>query len=122
MPEPSNPTVSTSAPTFAPRNRLRLIKACRFIKVVATLFVIAFFCAYAKTYSRYGTPHTQPQAAPTQSLTQIFTPTPSRPNHHRRVLLPVRHVKRHPQHPSIYHLATLRRIRRFFSRMLDVRS
>jgi hypothetical protein len=122
MPEPSNPTPPTSATTFAPRNRLRLTKALRAIKVLAAVFVIAFFCAYAKTTIRYGTPHTQPQA----SLTQFFTPTaphaPSRLAPHRRVLHTVRHVRRRPQHPGIYHLATLRRIRRFFSQMLDVRS
>jgi hypothetical protein len=126
MPEPSSPILSTSprnaAPTFAPRNRLRLKYALRFIQALGAVFVLAFFCAYARTYVRYGTPNTQPPPTLTQLVSQVTTPTHSRLAPRPHVSLPVRHVKRHPQHPSPYHLATLRRIRRFFSRLLDVRS
>ena len=121
MPEPSNPIASphNTAPTFAPRNRLRLHKALRTIKLFATVFVLAFVCAYARTYLRYGTPHAQPQASLTQLFTQTDTSAPSSPTPRR---IPVRHVKRHRQHSSPYHLATLRRLRRYLYRVLDVRS
>jgi len=136
MPEPSNPSLSTSpadvATPTAPRKMLRLNKACRFIKAVALVCIVAFFCAYLRTYIRYGTPHTQPRAFLAHVTTQTSTRTPShlapsrlsprRLSPRRRAFLPVRHAKRHPRHPGLYHLATLRRLRHFFSQLLDVRS
>jgi hypothetical protein len=125
LPNPSN----TAAPSIAPRRMLRLNKAGWIIKALASLFVVAFLCAYARTYSRYGTPHTQTRASLTHPVTQAFTPTRLHLDHHRRLFIParhafvpVRHTRRRPQHASLYHLATLRRIRRFFSQLLVVRS
>jgi hypothetical protein len=118
LPNPSN----TSASSIAPRRMLRLNKAGWIIKALASLFVVAFLCAYARTYSRYGTPHTQTRASLTRPVTQAFTPTRMHLDHHRRLFVPVRHTRRRPQHASPYHLATLRHLRRLFSQLLVVRS
>ena len=126
MPEPSNPTLSTlpgnAAPSIASRKMPRLNKAGWIIKSLASLFVVAFLCAYLKTYNRYGAPRTPTRASLTHPLTQAFAPTHFRLNHRRRVFLPVRHTKRRPPRSSLYHLATLRRLHRLFSQLLVVRS
>jgi hypothetical protein len=126
MPALSNPSVgslsSDAAP--APRRMLRLSKAGWIIKTLATIFVIAFLCAYAHTYLRYGTARPQATASVTRPIPQIFfTPTHSRFSHRRQVFVrPVHQVRRHARRANPYYLASMRRLRRLFSQLLVVRS
>jgi hypothetical protein len=129
MPEPSNPSLgspsSDTAP--APRKMLRLNKAGWIIKSLASLFVFAFLCAYARTYLRYGTPRTQTSISVTRPITISRTPAPLpvhyRISHRRQAFFrPVHQVRRHTRRSSPYYLASMRRLRRLFSQLLFVRS
>lgn len=111
----------------APRKMVRLAKAGWIIKALATIFVIAFLCAYIHTYMRYGTPRTQASAFPTHPITvsRIQAPLPahSRTFRRRQVFFrPVHQVKRRTHRSNPYYLASLRHLRHLFSEMLDVRS
>ncbi len=124
-PNPALPTPTDDA--TAPRKMLRLNKAGNTIKILASIFVIAFLCAYAHTYVRYGTPRPQTTASLAQpatvSHTQALQPFHPRAFHRRQVLLrPVHQLKRHAHRATPYYLASLRRIRRLFSQLLVVRS
>jgi hypothetical protein len=103
---------------------LRLNRAGWIIKTLASLFIVAFLCAYAHTYLRYGAPRLQTTTSVTHPVTQtFFTPTHSRISHRRQSLFrPVHQVRRHTRRSSPYYLASMRRLRRFFSQMLVVRS
>jgi hypothetical protein len=129
MPELSNPSAgspsSDTAP--APRKMLRLNKAGRIIKSLASLFVFAFLCAYAHTYLRYGAPRTQTTASVARAITISPTrsplPIPYRVSHRRQAFFrPVHQVNRHARRSKPYYLASLRHIRRLFSQLLVVRS
>jgi hypothetical protein len=102
----------------------RLHKAGRTIKVLASIFVLAFLCAYARTYDRYGTAHPQTTAAVARNTSHIFfTPTHFRPAHHRQSFFrPAHQARRHARRTNPYYLASLRRLHRLFSQLLVVRS
>lgn len=113
----------------APRKMIRLNKAGWIIKALATLFVVAFLCAYLNISIRYGTPHTQTRASLNHSLTQQplpirthFSPRRRAFHHHQPVFLRVRHITRRQPRTRLYHLASLRHLRHLFTEMLDVRS
>jgi hypothetical protein len=111
----------------APRKMVRLTKAGWIIKALATIFVIAFLCAYLHTWMRYGAPRTQASVAPTHLITvsrmQAPRPIHSHIFHRRQVFFrPVHQVNRHARRSNPYYLASLRHLRRLFSEMLDVRS
>jgi hypothetical protein len=111
----------------APRKMVRLAKAGWIIKALATIFVIAFLCAYLHTYMRYGAPRTTASVSRTHPITVSRTQAPppihSRISHRRQVFFrPVHQVKRHTRRSTPYYLASLRHLRRLFSEMLDVRS
>ena len=122
MPTPSNPATPTTTPCKMPRLR----RAGNTIKILASIFVFAFLCAYAHTYLRYGNgaPRPQTTASVTRSTPQsFFTPTHPRPSHRRQsILRPVHQAKRHPRRSNPYYLASMRRLRRLFSQLLVVRS
>ena len=124
MPTPSNP--APLATTAATRKMPRLRRAGNTIKILASIFVFAFLCAYAHTWLRYGNvaPRPQTTASVTRSTPQsFFTPTHPRPSHRRQsILRPVHQAKRHPRRSNPYYLASMRRLRRLFSQLLVVRS
>ncbi|MGA7155657.1 MAG: hypothetical protein WBY53_02355 [Acidobacteriaceae bacterium] len=124
MPEASNAPQPT--PTPHPRMR-RLIRAGSIIKSLATIFIVAFLFAYAHTTLKYGTPHPQTTASISHPIAHpsFFTPTRYRITHQRRAFFrptrrPVRHTTRRPRRSSPYYLASLRRLRHFFTRVLAV--
>jgi len=104
----------------------RLRRAGNTIKILASIFVFAFLCAYAHTYLRYGNgaPRPQTTASVTCSTPQsFFTPTHPRPSHRRQsIFRPVHQAKRHARRSNPYYLASMRRLRRLFSQLLVVRS
>jgi len=126
MPTPSNPATPTDAAT-APSKMPRLRRAGNTIKILASIFVVFFLCAYAHTYLRYGTPRPQTTAsiAPPINISRTQPPQTFHPRaFHRRqaILRPVHQVKRRTHRTNPYYLASLRRIRRLFSQLLFVRS
>jgi len=122
MPTPSNPAIPTTTPCKMPRLR----RAGNTIKILASIFVFAFLCAYAHTYLRYGNGTPRPQT--TASITRpaapsLFTPTHFRPAHRRQAIRrPVQQLKHRTRRTTPFYLASLRHIRRLFSQLLVVRS
>ena len=123
MPPLSNSAAPTVA-TPAPHNMRRLHKAGRAIKLLATVFIIAFLCAYARITLRHGTAHLQTTASISRpSSYPVFAPAHARPTHRRQSFFrPVHQVKHHARRSNPYYLASLRRLHRLFAQLLVVRS
>jgi hypothetical protein len=102
----------------------RLNNAGRTLKILATLFVIAFLYAYARNYIHYSSRHPQTTASvnhPTQQT--FFTPTHSRTQHRRHTFFrPAHQVNRRARRTNPYYLASMRRLRRLVSQLLVMRS
>jgi hypothetical protein len=101
---------------------LRLRRAGNTIKTLAAIFVVAFLCAYARTYRKYGTPQPQTTASVARPMAQpaSYFPAAHVRSFHRRQAFyrPARHTVRHARRTRPFYLASLRRIRRFFTRVL----
>jgi hypothetical protein len=123
MPPLSNPAAPTDAHP-APHKMRRLHNAGRTLKLLASLFVLAFLCAYARIALRYETPHPQTTAAIAHpSPYTFFAPTHSRTTHRRQSFFrPVHQTKHRARRSHPYYLAGLRRLHRLFSQLLVVRS
>jgi hypothetical protein len=102
----------------------RLRKAGRTITILATLFVIAFLYAYARSYIRYGNRHPQTTASVTTPTQQrFFTPTHTRASHRRHTFFrPAHQANRRQRRTNPYYLTSMRRLRRLVSQLLVVRS
>jgi hypothetical protein len=126
MPTPSNPALPPSPPAAAPapRKMPRLNRAGWIIKSLASIFVVAFLCAYARTTLRYGHPRLQTTASVSRPAPPaVFVPTHSRASHSRQnVFRRVHQVRRHARRSSPFYLASLRHLRRLFSQLLVVRT
>ena len=128
------PTPPTPALTTNPRKMPRLRRAGNTIKILASIFVFAFLCAYAHTYLRYGngaprTPTTASIAHPTTIARTRPAPTfrtstfhPRAFRRHQPSFRPVHQLNRHQRRSTPFYLASLRHIRRLFSQLLVVRS